>query len=269
MPIPNALTIAGSDSGGGAGIQADLKTFSALGVFGCSVISALTAQNTVTVSAVHAVPASFVRAQLDAVLADIKIDAVKIGMLGTAEIVEAIADELRKRSIKNVVVDPVMIAKSGAKLLSADCIDVLVKELLPQALIITPNIHEAAALLRTSPEQIEHDLESACRALADFGCANVVLKGGHLSGPSSDDLLYDGRTVRRFCAARIATNNTHGTGCTFSSAIAAYLARGAAAAEAVSLAKDYISRAILHADRLCVGSGHGPVNHFFSSWQTE
>ncbi|WP_350227782.1 bifunctional hydroxymethylpyrimidine kinase/phosphomethylpyrimidine kinase [Neptuniibacter halophilus] len=264
--VANALTIAGSDSGGGAGIQADLKAFSALGVYGASVITALTAQNTREVRAVFPVTPAFVIEQLQTVFDDIRIDAVKTGMLGDADMVRAVAGFLRERQVR-LVVDPVMISKSGNALLSPDAVSTLVDELLPLADLITPNLPEAAAILgQSEPEDIE-DMKSLARALHKLGPRAVLLKGGHLSGSECPDLLFDGTAFQLFETPRIETQNTHGTGCTLASAITALLARGFSELEAVTQAKGYITAAIAHADQLNVGAGHGPVNHFHGFWQ--
>lgn len=264
---PIALTIAGSDSGGGAGIQADLKTFSALGVYGASVITALTAQNTQGVSAIHAPPAAFIRQQMCAVFADLPVAAVKTGMLGGAEAVIAVAEELRRFKPTHLVVDPVMIAKSGDPLLAADAVDALCTQLLPQASLITPNLPEAAVLTGQPEPQSLNAMHALLPALHQLGASAVLLKGGHLSNSEmcTDLLSVDGQ-VYTFSSERINTRNTHGTGCTLASAITAFLARGLPLAEAVRLAHDYLHTAILCADRLHVGSGQGPVHHFHALW---
>jgi hydroxymethylpyrimidine/phosphomethylpyrimidine kinase len=254
------LTIAGSDSGGGAGIQADLKTFEALGLFGASAITAITAQNTVGVTAIHEVPVAMVRAQIDAVATDLRPAAVKVGMLASAAIVEVVADALQRYRIFNIVVDPVMVAKSGDRLLRPEAVQALMRLLLPLATVLTPNLPEAAVLLER-PVVTLADQEAAARDIAALGPRAVVVKGGHSKGEPVDVLFAAGE-VRRFTAQRIDTRSTHGTGCTFSSAIAGYLALGMPVAEAVGAAKRYLTGAIEHAPGL--GSGHGPVNH---SWQ--
>ena len=264
-----ALTIAGSDSSGGAGIQADLKTFSALGVYGAAVITALTAQNTREVRGVHAVPAEFVAQQIDAVFDDLDIRAIKLGMLGSAETVILIGQRLRAHGARNVVLDPVMVSKSGAKLLASDAIDALKRELVPLATVITPNLPEAAVLLGVSEKEVAAEPERSCRDLSKLGARAVVLKGGHAGGDASDDLLWDGRELQRFRARRTVTENTHGTGCTFSSAIAAFLARGSTLAEAVGGAKSYVTAAIEAARDWHIGVGHGPVHHFHALWPKE
>ncbi|MEL7369199.1 MAG: bifunctional hydroxymethylpyrimidine kinase/phosphomethylpyrimidine kinase [Myxococcota bacterium] len=267
MTFPNVLTIAGSDSGGGAGIQADLKTFSALGTFGASVITALTAQNTQTVTAIHDVPTDFIVAQIDAVFEDLDIAAVKIGMLSRPEIIDVVAAGLERHSARIVVVDPVMIAKSGAALLQPDAVSALIRRLLPMATVITPNLPEASALLGRSVTDDPDDMRAAAEALRAQGPQAVLLKGGHGKGPKSVDLLLTEAGEQRFEAPRIKTKNTHGTGCTLSSAVAALLARGASINEAVEGAKAFITSALQAADQLNVGSGHGPVHHFHEYWR--
>lgn len=264
-----ALTIAGSDSGGGAGIQADLKTFSALGCYGMSVITALTAQNTVAVSAIHEVPSAFVVKQIDAVLEDIGADSVKIGMLSSPEIICAVADRLRAWGIEKIVLDPVMTAKSGDKLLRDEAIAALKQELLPLAAVVTPNIPEAQVLcndeIRSRPQ-----MEAAARKIAALGTKSVLLKGGHLTDSNSDDFFLEMQVHGPFGAwlssPRVASRNTHGTGCTLSSAIAAFLARGFSISESVQRAKQYISEAIAAGADYSLGRGHGPVHHFHRLW---
>ncbi len=262
MTIPIALTIAGSDSSGGAGIQADLKTFAARGVYGASVIAALTAQNTRGVSAIHAVPADFVTAQLDAVFSDLDVKAVKIGMVAQRDVIEAIVASLARWSPQHVVLDPVMIATSGDRLLAAEAIEALREQLIPSARLITPNLPEAAALLDTGIATSEDEIERQGRQLLALGCPAVLIKGGHGTGAESVDYLIDGQATLRLAAPRIATKNTHGTGCSLSSAVAAELAKGHDLGAAVRHAKEYITAAIAAADRLDVGHGHGPVHHF-------
>lgn len=262
MSIPIALTIAGSDSSGGAGIQADLKTFAACGVYGASAITALTAQNTKGVTGIHDVPADFITAQIDAVFTDLDVRAVKIGMVARREAIEAIVAGLDRWSPKHVVVDPVMVATSGARLLSPDAIDALRTKLFPRASLITPNLPEAAALLDDAMAESEADIERQGRRLMALGCKAVLIKGGHAQGPESIDYLIDGHSVIRLAAPRIATDNTHGTGCSLSSAVAAGLAKGRNLDTAVRDAKAYVSAAIAAADRLRVGHGHGPIHHF-------
>ena len=261
-----AVTIAGSDSSGGAGIQADLKTFSALGVYGASVIAALTAQNTRGVSAIHDVPPDFIAAQIDAVFPDLAVDAVKIGMLSTPAAIEAVAEGLDRYGQKKIVLDPVMVAATGARLLVPEAIETLKRRLFPRARLITPNLPEAAALLDTGIATNEAEMHAQADRLLALGAQAVLIKGGHGSGAESVDLLVERAGVARFAASRIATENTHGSGCTLSAAIAAGLAKGAALADAVGAAKDFISRAIAAADRLAIGSGHGPVHHLHAWW---
>ena len=267
--VPIALTVAGSDSGGGAGIQADLKAFSALGVYGASVITAITAQNTRAVTAVHPVPVDIVAAQLDAVFDDLAIAAVKIGMLGGPEIIAAVAERLGKgrggRSLP-VVLDPVMVAKSGAALLPDAAMAALRARLLPLADVLTPNLPEAARLLEADVAASEEEAEAQGRALLAMGARAVLMKGGHATGPVCVDLLVTAGGVLRLEAPRLATRNTHGTGCTLSSAIAAGLAKGAALPDAVTAAHRYLQGALAAADSLAVGSGHGPVHHFHELW---
>ena len=266
---PIALTIAGSDSGGGAGIQADLKTFSALGVFGTSVITALTAQNTREVRAIHDVPPTFIADQLNTVLDDIRVDAIKIGMLSRPETITTIATILRERSLGNIVLDPVMVAKSGDKLLADESVEALRRELLPLATLITPNLPEAAVLLGCEEARDADEMQSQAEQLLTLGPKAVLVKGGHLANSASDDsadlLLISGQ-AHWLPAKRIATANTHGTGCTLSSAIAAGLAKGLDVQSAVTQAKAYITAAIAAANRLQVGSGHGPTHHFHAWW---
>ncbi len=264
-----ALTIAGSDSGGGAGIQADLKTFSALGVYGCSVITALTAQNTRAVTGIFAVDADFVTAQIDAVFADIAVDAVKIGMLDRPEVIGAVAARLRHWRPRWIVLDPVMVAKSGDRLLREEAVASLEEELLPLADLITPNLPEAAVLLGEEPIRDRRRMGNIAARLQGLGARNVLLKGGHLHGETSPDLLLHGGEHHWLEAPRIASRHTHGTGCTLSSAIAALLARGRPLPQAVAEAKEYLTRAIAAADRLRIGGGHGPVHHFFAFWPEE
>ena len=260
--IPIALTIAGSDSSGGAGIQADLKTFGALGVYGASVITALTAQNTQGVSGIHQVPSDFVTAQIDAVFGDLDVKAVKIGMVAQPATIDVIAAGLDRWSPKHVVLDPVMVATSGDRLLGTDAVAALRTRLIPRASIITPNLPEAAALLDEPIASNEAAIESQGRRLMSLGCRAVLIKGGHGQGAESIDYLVSGDGVIALPAPRIATRNTHGTGCSLSSAIAAGLAKGEDMETAVRHAKAWISAAIEAADRLSVGHGHGPVHHF-------
>jgi hydroxymethylpyrimidine/phosphomethylpyrimidine kinase len=262
MTTPVALTIAGSDSCGGAGIQADLKTFAALGVYGASVITALTAQSTRGVAAIHAVPADFVAAQLEAVLDDLDVGAVKIGMVGARATIEAIVAALTRFSPPHVVLDPVMIATSGERLLPADAVDALRTKLIPRATIITPNLPEAAVLLSEPIASSDAAIESQGRRLLSLGCPFVVIKGGHGHGEESIDYLIDARRTVPLAAPRIATSNTHGTGCTLASAIAAGLAKGEDMPSAVRNAKAFIGAAIAEADRVAVGHGRAGVHHF-------
>lgn len=262
MTPPIALTIAGSDSGGGAGIQADLKTFSALGVYGASVITALTAQNTQGVSAIHDVPAEFVTAQMDAVFSDLTVGAVKIGMVSQPPIIRAIAAGLDRWSAKNVVLDPVMVATSGDALLVPEAVDLLRRELMPRALVVTPNLPEAARLLDTTMAETDADIRKQGERILALGAKAVLIKGGHGKGAESVDYLVTPQGIERLAAPRIATRNTHGTGCTLSSAIAAGLAQGESLADAVRNAKSYVSAAIAAAKDFDIGHGHGPVHHF-------
>ena len=265
MSVPIAVSIAGSDSSGGAGIEADLKTFSALGVYGACVVTALTAQNTKGVSGIHPVPAEFVAAQMDAVFSDLNAGATKIGMLANAPIVEAVAAGLDRHRARNVVLDPILAASSGAELLRADAIDAL-RLLIPKARVFTPNLFEAAALLEVSMAQDESEMQVQAEKLLELGAGAVLLKGGHGGGVECVDLLLEGESCARFAAPRVATKNTHGTGCTLASAIAAGLTKGLSLNAAVGEAKSYVTDAIAAADRLSVGSGRGPLHHFFKWW---
>lgn len=266
-PIPTILTIAGSDSGGGAGIQADLKTFSALGTYGASAITALTAQNTRGVTGVHAPDAAFVTAQLDAVFSDIRIDAVKIGMLANAAIVHAVADALRRYAPRFVVLDTVMISKSSHALLAPEAVDALRDALLPLATVVTPNLPEAAALLNDVPATTEDDMVRQGRALLRTGARAVLMKGGHLPDASaSPDWLVEAARSVRLDGARVPVSNTHGTGCTLSSAIAALLPQQPDLESAVREAKTYLTGAIAASGHLEVGHGVGPVHHFHRWW---
>ncbi len=256
--IRRALTIAGSDSGGGAGIQADLKTFAALGVYGMSAIAAVTAQNTVGVRGIVELDPEFVSLQIRTVVEDIGVDAVKTGMLSSAAIISQVAQDLRELGLQKIVVDPVMVAKGGDRLLRMDALEAMTKKLFPLALVVTPNLHEVAALVGEEPKTLE-EMEAAARAIKAMGPRYVVIKGGHLPGTPLD-LLYDGVNFRRYVGARYDTPHTHGTGCTFASAIAAGLARGTSVEEAVARAKVYISAAIRQG--ISLGKGHGPVHHF-------
>jgi len=262
-PVPKALTIAGSDSGGGAGIQADLKTFSALGVYGSTVITALTAQNTKEVIDVLETPVAMVRAQIDAVMTDIGADAVKTGMLSSAEIIGEVAAGVRRFRIEKLVVDPVMVAKSGDRLLRADAVGAVLELLLPLTFIVTPNIPEAEVLSGRSIAS-EADMGEAARAIHARGARFVVVKGGHLEGDAVD-IVFDGSNVERFTSPRVNTRNTHGTGCTFSAAITARLAVGRDARDAIADAKAYLYGALLNSYE--VGAGHSPVHHFYQLWR--
>ena len=257
------LSIAGSDSSAGAGIQADLKTFSALGVYGATVITAVTAQNTRGVTAVHLVPAEIVSAQIDAVFSDFSVGAVKTGMLGNADIVEAVASGLaRWAGTIPFVFDPVMVSTSGTRLLEAEA-EAAVLGLVPQATLITPNLHEAAVLLNTAVAQNENEAKEQVASLFAFGPGAVLIKGGHASGPYAADLFYDGSNFRSYSAPRIPAKNTHGTGCTLASAIAAYLVKGLPMEEAIAEAKAYLQGALERAGDLDIGSGPGPLPHFY------
>ena len=260
--IRTALTIAGSDSGGGAGVQADLKTFAAHGVFGTSAITASTAQNTMGVTASQMLPADLVIAQMEAVAADIQIHATKTGMLASAAIVEAVAAAIAELDLPLVVVDPVMLAKSGDRLLDDDALTAMKRELLPRALVVTPNIPEAEVLSGRTIASLE-DAREAARRIHALGSSAVVVKGGHGSGDELVDLLFDGRVFHEFRTPRIDTRNTHGTGCTFASAIAARLALGDSLVDAVGAAQAYVAGAIRHA--LAIGHGHGPLDHFWTT----
>jgi hydroxymethylpyrimidine/phosphomethylpyrimidine kinase len=275
--IANVLTIAGVDPSGGAGVFADLKAFSALGAYGCGVVAALTAQNTRAVTGVHTPPVDFLRLQIDTLFADVRIDAVKIGMLASAEIVAAVADRLGHFGARNLVVDPVMVAKSGDHLLAQSAVAMLREALLPLALVVTPNLPEAGVLLgRSAPDGVR-DMYRAAEAmrglLPSSGEHWVLLKGGHLSGDVVLDLLHDGDRMIELKGPRVATRNTHGTGCTLSAAIAALLPQRAAdpcpVEAAVRGAREYLFGALRAADRLEVGTGHGPVHHFHALWQRE
>ena len=262
------LTIAGSDSGGGAGIQADLKTMSSLGCYGMSVITALTAQNTRGVTGIHAVPPSFAAEQIAAVFSDIGVDAVKIGMLYSAELIAVIAEQLIKYDAEKIILDPVMVAQSGDKLLQDDAIHAIKEKLMPLVDVATPNIPEAEVLIGRSIQGLE-DMQAAAKTLAGYGSRSILIKGGHLADDDSTDLLYltgEDRFVR-LEAKRIASRNNHGTGCTLSSAIASYRARGSDIEEAVRRAKAYIQNAIRAGAEYSIGQGHGPVHHFFEFWE--
>ena len=254
-----ALTIAGSDSGGGAGIQADLKTFHAFGVFGTSAVTAITAQNTLGVAAVHPVPLDVVRAQIDAVVEDLRPAALKSGMLATAPLVELVAERIAAHRLERYVLDPVMVATSGDRLLDDDALEALRRRLLPLAEVVTPNLPEAAALVGGEVGSVD-EMRRAARELVSLGARAALLKGGHLEGDEAVDLLWDGREERLWRRARIETRSTHGTGCTLSAAIAAGLARGARLPDAADRALAFVARAIASAPGL--GRGHGPIDHF-------
>jgi len=271
--FPNALSIAGIDPSGGAGILADIKTFSALGAYGCGVVAALTAQNTQAVTGIHGVPPDFVRLQLDTLFADVRIDSAKIGMLGTAPIARAVAEGLARPLAgglpKYLVVDPVMVAKSGDALLTKEATAMLVETILPLATLITPNLPEAGVLLRERAPDTVREMQRAAERLRRMlpGGAHrwVLLKGGHLPGDAVD-LLHDGDRMIELVSPRLETRNTHGTGCTLSAAIAALLPQRADVPEAVRDAKRWLTEAIRRSDELSVGQGHGPVHHFHNIW---
>jgi len=256
-PLCAALSIAGSDSGGGAGIQADLKTFHHFGVYGTSALTLVTAQNTVGVREIHLLPPGLVESQIAAVAEDFELGAAKTGALGSAELIEAVAKAIDEYSIPRLVVDPVMISEHGQPLLAREAIETLKRRLIPKATLVTPNLHEAATLLGSSV-QSEEQMRDAARALHALGAAAVLVKGGHLPGPEAVDLLYDGSQFERLPAPRVKTTHTHGTGCSHSAAITALLARGETLLEAVRQAKDFVTRAIASAPAL--GRGQGPIN---------
>jgi hydroxymethylpyrimidine kinase/phosphomethylpyrimidine kinase/thiamine-phosphate diphosphorylase len=267
FPRGSVLTVAGSDSGGGAGIQADIKTITLLGSYAASVLTALTAQNTRGVSAIHGLPPSFVIEQLETVLEDIPVDVIKTGMLHTPAIISALAENLADRpALIPLVIDPVMVAKGGAALMDRDAARVFIRQLLQQAYLLTPNIPEAERLLGR-PVRTEAEMEDAARDLQGMGAANVLLKGGHLTGRQSSDILYDGSEFHYFTAERMFTSNTHGTGCTYASAIATYLAQGEPLKFSVEKAKQFITAAIRLARPL--GKGHSPVNHFAAAQESD
>jgi len=257
------MTIAGSDSSAGAGIQADLKTFAAFGVYGTSVITAITAQNTQGVRRVEATSPEMVAAQIDAVIDDIGADVVKTGMLGSAAVIDVVASKLREHGLTQLVLDPVLAASDGSALLADGGIDALRERLLPLALVVTPNVDEAGALVGRRLDGPE-DIRQAAREIVEMGARNVVIKGGDATGPAID-IFYDGQGYHDFGAARVDTENTHGTGCTFAAAIAASLAKGSAPRQAVAMAKAYVTKAMQMSYPL--GHGHGPVHHFFRYWQ--
>lgn len=267
MTTPIALTIAGSDSSGGAGIQADLKTFSALGVYGASAITALTAQNTQGVQGVSPVPADFVASQVDSVMSDLQVGAIKLGMLGSEETIHAVATSLRKWEGPPVILDPVMVAGSGDPLLDEGAEFVLRTHLFSLSDLITPNLPEAARLLSADIATSEKMMLFQGELLLTLGANAVLLKGGHSQGADAIDLFFDGENIISLAASRIQTRNTHGTGCTLSSAIAAYMARGLPLLEAVQNAKTYVTEALIAADTLQIGQGTGPIHHFHALWK--
>ena len=267
LMIPNVLTIAGSDPSGGAGIAADLKTFAALSCNGMAVITALTAQNTQGVKALHVPPADFAAAQIDAIFQDIEIAAVKIGMLACGAIAEEVAARLAYHKPPFIVLDPVLAATHGEALATSDTAAAIVRHLFPLATVITPNFSEASRLAGKEFMPNRDGLRHAAKTLHARGAKAVLVKGGHLDGPRSDDLFFDGESFRLFSASRIATRNTHGTGCTLSSAVAVYLAKGYALSDAVEVAKTYLNGALAGADSLSVGHGPGPLHHFHELWK--
>ncbi|WP_421862047.1 bifunctional hydroxymethylpyrimidine kinase/phosphomethylpyrimidine kinase [Motiliproteus sp.] len=267
MPqTPITLTVAGSDSGGGAGIQADIKAISATGGYACSVITALTAQNTLGVTGVMPVPEDFINQQFDAVFSDLGILAVKIGMLGDAATIKSVAAALVRYQPKFVVLDPVMVATSGDLLLAEEAVETLINVLLPLADVVTPNLHEAQALLGLRGEplpQTSEQMQQYCRSLMALGCRSVLLKGGHQEGERAEDFWISTDGIQSYSSERVDTDNTHGTGCTLSASIASYLAQGLPMPQAIEQAKAYIHGAICHADELNIGAGSGPVHHFY------
>ncbi|KIC48169.1 bifunctional hydroxymethylpyrimidine kinase/phosphomethylpyrimidine kinase [Tateyamaria sp. ANG-S1] len=264
--IPNVLSIAGSDPSGGAGIQADLKAIAANRAYGMAALTALTAQNTQGVTGVETISPAFVTAQIKAVFADVRVDAVKIGMIANAKIADAVADALEKHPDTPVVLDPVMIAKGGAPLLQPDAMDTLRTKLVPRATVITPNLPEAAHLLDQPVATTRDEMAAQAKALTDLGPKAALIKGGHLDGLDSPDVLCVHGEQHWFNSARTPGKNTHGTGCTLSSALAAQLAHGVALPDAIAAAKTYVTGAIAAADMLSVGHGHGPVHHFYDLW---
>ena len=263
--VPRAMTIAGSDSGGGAGIQADLKTFATLGVYGTSVLTAITSQNTLRVTDVMELPTSLIASQIDAVLSDIGTDAVKTGMLSSSAIIETVAEKIREHGLRVLVVDPVMVAKGGDRLLQEEAVEALRNTLLPLAEVVTPNAPEAQVLTGREVRTLD-DARDAARELVAMGARAAVVKGGHLEGPATD-ILYDGKDFRLFTTQRIETTSVHGTGCTFASAIAAGLAKGLTVRDALAHAKSYVTAAIRQA--FPMGQGHGPLNHFHMLWEED
>jgi hydroxymethylpyrimidine/phosphomethylpyrimidine kinase len=263
-PYPRAMTIAGSDSGAGAGIQADLKVFAALGVYGTSAVTAITAQNTLGVTAVHELPPTLVIDQIDAIVSDIGVDVVKTGMLSNSTMIETVSNKIIEYNLKNLVVDPVMVAKGGDRLLREDAVDSLRIHLIPLALVVTPNLPEAAVIVGRNIETVSDSKYAARQIVDNMGAKNVVIKGGHLTG-SPIDIFYDGQNIREMYSPRINTMSTHGTGCTFASAIAAYLARGNNPEKASLKAKRYVTHSLIRSFPL--GGGHGPLNHFYRHWK--
>lgn len=259
MKLKTALTIAGSDCSGGAGIQADLKTFSANGVFGMSVVTSVVAENTSRVISVENISTNVIADQIDAVFEDIKVDAVKVGMLSDCDRMNIVADKLNRYQPRHVVIDPVMVAKGGHALMEQDALDTLIRRIIPLATVLTPNIPETEAITGISVHTPD-DMKRAAELISSMGAKSVLIKGGHLSGDALD-IFYDGSSFTEFCSKRIDTPNTHGTGCTYSSAIAAQLAKGAELKAAVAAAKKYVTTAIEHS--LELGRGHGPTNHFY------
>ncbi len=264
--IQNLLSIAGSDPSGGAGLEADLKTFAALGCHGMAVTTAVTAQNTLGVTDVHILPAEFVAAQIDAIFEDIEVAAVKIGMLASPPIVEAVAERLTLYKPRFIVLDPVLAATSGDALSASGTAEAIVRHLFPLATLITPNFYEAARLSGHVLAADPAGMRRAAGLLHARGAKAVLVKGGHMSGPTADDLLFDGVSYRLYSAPRVATRNTHGTGCTLASAIAVYLGKGVELGEAIDFAKSFLTGALAAADTLSVGRGHGPVHHFHKLW---
>jgi hydroxymethylpyrimidine/phosphomethylpyrimidine kinase len=263
--VARAMTIAGSDSGGGAGIQADLKTFAALGVYGTSALTAITAQNTLRVTDVLELPTSLIASQIDAIISDIGADAVKTGMLSSSAVIRTVADKIKEHGLARLVVDPVMVAKGGDRLLQEEAVETLRTVLIPLAEVITPNVPEAEALTGIRIKTLD-DARSAARRLVEMGARAAIVKGGHLEGPPTD-ILYDGKEFRAFTSQRIETTSTHGTGCTFASAIAAGLATGLSLRDSITQAKRYVTAAMRHA--FSMGQGHGPLNHFYMLWERD
>ncbi|MEF3254121.1 MAG: bifunctional hydroxymethylpyrimidine kinase/phosphomethylpyrimidine kinase [Deferribacterales bacterium] len=261
--MKQVLTIAGSDSGAGAGIQADLKAMAANGVYGLSVITSITAQNTLGVTDIFDLPLSIIYSQIDTVFNDFEISAVKTGMLSSIEIIDVVVDRMKKYDVKLLVVDPVMVAKGGSKLIQDDAIEKLKNELLPISYLITPNIEEAKVLTDTDKIETIEDMKKVCKLLKKLGPKNILLKGGHAEGQLVYDVVYDGKNFEVFTMQRIETKNTHGTGCTMASAIAANLAKGDKLFDAIWKAKAYVYNAILNGKDLNIGRGHGPLNHFY------